>query len=311
MADLVDEAIGLRPLRLHVLDVVALFGVRVGRDAHAGAVTDHVGRHVEVGAVERVERHHEVVLARDHEVERVVVGRDEQVLPHVGDDLVGEDGHRRAEPLGQVEGVDREPERLLHRAGREHDGLEVAAVRAVARDVELPLPRRAGDAADRPHAHGVHDDERDLVGERPAVGVVHQRVAGPRGRRHRLEPTEARARAGVHAGQLVLALHVVAADLRQALGHVLGDVGGRRDRVAGEDAAAGGDGALGERVGAGLEQAAARRDSDAASRSRARRGLRRSGRCTTVAISGSSRDARLSATPGLSDTSMQKSGQIW
>src|SRR5207249_6853976 len=108
-----------------------------------------------------------------------------------------------------------------------------------------------------PHRDGVDEDQRDLVGDGPAVRVVHQRVAGPRRRRHRLEATEARTRAGVHAGQLVLALHVVPADLGQALGHVLGDVGRRRDRIAGEDAAARGDGALGQRVRTGLQQAAA------------------------------------------------------
>ena len=231
--------------------------MRVGRHAHAGPVADHVRRHVEVGAAHRIERHHEVVLARDHEVEAVVVVGDEQVFPHVRDDLIGEDRHRRAEALGQVEGVDRQPERFLHRRRREHDRLEVAAVARVARDVELALARRSRDAADRPHPHGIDDHQWDLVGDGPAVSVVHQRVAGPRRRRHRLEATEARTRAGVHAGQLVLALHVIPADLGQALGHVLGDVGRRRDRIAGEDAAARGDGALGHRVRTGLQQAAA------------------------------------------------------
>ena len=306
VADLVDEAVGLRPLGLHLLDVVALLGVGVGGHADAGAAPDHVGRHVEVGAPHRVEGHRQVVLARDDEVEPLVAVGDEQVLPHVGDDLVGEDGDGRPEALGQVEGVDGEPEGLLDRRGREHDGLEVAAVGAVAGHVELPLARRSRDSADGPHPHGVDDHERDLVGHRPAVGVVHERVAGSRGRRHRLEAAQARARAGVHAGQLVLALHVVAAHLREALGHVLGDVGGRGDGVAGEDAAAGGDGAFGQRVGPRLEQAPARGRAPGPVGPRCDQGFldgqvqrRHQWAPPTVASS------------GLSDTSMQKSGQIW
>ena len=228
--------------------------MRVGRHAHAGAVADDVGWHVEVGAADGIERHQEVVLAGHDEVQRVVVLGNEQILPHVGDHLIGQDRHRRPEPLRQVERVDRQPEGLLHRRRRQHDRLEVAAVARVARDVELALAGRAGDAADRPHAHRVDHHQRNLVGDRPPVGVVHQRIARPRRRCHRLQAAQAGAGAGVHAGQLVLALHVIAADLGQALGHVLGDVGGRRDRVAGEDAAAGGDRPLGQRVGAGLQQ---------------------------------------------------------
>ena len=96
VTDLVDEAVGLRPLRLHLLDVVALLGVRVGRHAHAGAVADHVRRNVELGGADRIEGHHEVVLARPYEIERLVVVGNEKILPHIGDHLIRQDRNGRS-----------------------------------------------------------------------------------------------------------------------------------------------------------------------------------------------------------------------
>ena len=52
---------------------------------------------------------------------------------------------------------------------------------------------------------------------------------------------------GRHRGDLVLHLDEVAAHLGQAAREHLGDLGRGRDRVAGEEARAGGDGALGDR----------------------------------------------------------------
>src|SRR5262252_6484337 len=126
---------------------------------------------------------------------------------------------------------------------------------AIARHVELALAWRPGDATDRPHPHGVHHHNGDLVRNGPAVGVVHERVAGPRGGSHSLEAAQAATGAGVHAGQFVLALHIIAIHLRQTLGHILSNVGGWRNWVAGEHAAPGRNSALGERKGASFEDA--------------------------------------------------------
>ena len=101
MPDLVDQPVRLRPLSFHLLDVVALFGVRVGRDTDASAQADDVGRDIDVRRVQRVERHLLVMATWHHDIgQRVIVVRQKEIFPHIGDDLVGEDRHHGAKALG-------------------------------------------------------------------------------------------------------------------------------------------------------------------------------------------------------------------
>src|SRR3990172_7971124 len=67
VADLVDQPVGLGPLGFHRLDVVALLGVGVGRDANPGPLADDIRRHVHRIRVERVKRHRQVVAPRHHD----------------------------------------------------------------------------------------------------------------------------------------------------------------------------------------------------------------------------------------------------
>src|SRR3990172_9450704 len=64
VADLVHQTVGLRPLRLHLLDVVALLGVGVGRNTDTSTLTDKIWWNVEIGSPERKERRHQIVLSR-------------------------------------------------------------------------------------------------------------------------------------------------------------------------------------------------------------------------------------------------------
>ena len=168
--------------------------------------------------------------------------------------LVGEEDHRDLVALGVVEGVDGRPEAVLHRDRRDHHPrrLAVAAVEGVLQVGLLGLGRQAGRGA---AALGVDDHTGDLRRAGVAEHLRHQRQARARGRRHRLDPGVGGAEHRGERGDLVLALDRDAADLRQLRRQPLEDVGGRRDRVAGEVPHPGGDGPEGDRLVARHEDA--------------------------------------------------------
>ena len=163
------------------------------------------------------------------------------------DDFVVEHDHRGAELLGEIEGADGLRIDFLHRS-RGHDDDRVIAVGSPSRlhEVALRGPRRH--AGRRAAAHHVDDDARRLGHRGVAEILLHQRKAGSAGGGHRLDAAERSADDGGERSDLVLHLDEDAVDARQLARQLFGDFRGRRDRIAGEKAASGGEGA--ERAGA-------------------------------------------------------------
>ena len=133
----------------------------------------------------------------------------------------------------------------------------VLAVGAPARLHDVALAGLGGQPGGGAAAHDVDNDAGDLRHGGVADVLLHEREAGPRGRRERLGAGQRGADDGGDGGDLVLHLDEVAAHRGQAAGEDLGDLGRGRDGVAGEEARAGGDGPLGDRLVA-LHQSARR-----------------------------------------------------
>ena len=104
------------------------------------------------------------------------------------------------------------------------------------------LGRQAGRGA---AAHDVDHHTGDLGHGGVTDVLLHEREARTGGGRECLGAGQGGTDDGRHRGDLVLHLDEVAAHLGQAARQHLGDLGRGRDRVAGKEATAGGDGALG------------------------------------------------------------------
>ena len=157
----------------------------------------------------------------------------------VGEQVVAVDEHGVAPLVGEMERELREFDGFGDVERREHD-VAVVAVAAAAGRLEVVLLA----------ARHVEDDERQL-GERDlAERLLHEReaLAGRAGG----GAGAGRERTPRHADGLELALGVDAhaAHLGQLLGEVLEELGERRHRVAGEEAAAGRDRGFRHRLGA-------------------------------------------------------------
>ena len=142
------------------------------------------------------------------------------------------------ELLGQVEGVDGDPE-AVHQAGRRQHGALDFAVRAVHRQVQIALLVARRHARRRTRALRVDDHAGDLGHTRQAEHLGHQAEARAGRGRHRLLAGVRRAEHHADRRDLVFGLDDGAANLGQLVGQELHDVGGGGDRVASVAAAAG------------------------------------------------------------------------
>ena len=171
--------------------------------------------------------------------------------------LFGQKEDRALILLGQVEGLGAEVERVLDRPRREHDPRDLAVSAEKIMWLRLLCSVFVGIPVDGPaRAHsttttGISSD----AGKTDRLG--HQRLARSRSRRHRAHAGEGRTDHHVDRGQLVFGLHRDAAELGQILRHPLQHVGRRRDRVAGHEAAARDERAVGDRVVAHHDQTVA------------------------------------------------------
>ena len=207
----------------------------LGLDAlHALAHADRVQVARAAAAAERPV-HRPVLRGQRAEVERGDVDR----LGRVREQEVAVDLHRVAPAIGEVERELGELDRLAHVDRREHD-VAVVAVAAAARGlvvVELS-------------ARHVEQHERQLGARDLGQRLLHQRdpLAGRPGGRARAGGE----RAPRHADRLELALGVDAhaAALGQERREVLEQLGERRHRIAGEEAAARGERGARDRLGA-------------------------------------------------------------
>ena len=105
--------------------------------------------------------------------------------------------------------------------------------------IGLRRPRRhAGRGA---AAHDVDDHAGNFGTRRVADVFLLEGKSRTAGRGHRLDAAHGGADHGRHRGDLVFHLHKNAADLRQPAGQTFRDLRRRGNRIAGEEAAAGGD----------------------------------------------------------------------
>ena len=126
---------------------------------------------------------------------------------------------------------------LAHRGGREDDD-RVVAMAAPARLHDVALRRARGHAGRRSAAHHVHDYAGDLRAGRVAQVLLFQRKAGAAGRGQRFDPAHGGADHRGDRGDFVFHLHEYAVYFGQQARQAFGNLGGGRDRVAGEKAAA-------------------------------------------------------------------------
>ena len=211
--------------------------LRVGR-ARERPPADPVAVHVGVAGepAEPVE-----VLLREHlaAIERALRVRERVGHPDVHAEVeVGQDEHRRLQPLGEVERLDRQGEALLHRA-REEQHVPRVAVGEERGGEDVALRGAGGEPGGGADPLHVEDHRRDLgvVGE-PGE-LAHERDARSGGRGHRARAGPARADRHADRGELVLGLDdrerrlAVGADpvLAQVADERLDERGGRRDGV--------------------------------------------------------------------------------
>ncbi len=155
----------------------------------------------------------------------------------VGDEEVAVDEHRVAPLVGEMERELGELHRLDHVHRRQHD-VAVVAVPATTRRLEVV-------ALTTRHVEDHHGQVRERsLGER----LLHQRESLARGSGGRARAGGQRSPAHPHGLELALGVHAHAADLGQAFREVLEQLRERCHRVAGEEAAAGGDRRLGHRL---------------------------------------------------------------
>src|SRR3990172_3879738 len=217
--------------------------VRVGVQAGYGHRGDTVLRHLVTQVVLRAGAVGPDALHYGKDVR--VDGGDR--LRAVGERLVGEEDHRALVFLRQSEREDADPEAVLH-GGRRQDDARQVSVTTVEGVEEVALLKLGGHAGAGSGALGVNDDDRDLRHGGQPQQLRHQGEAGPGGRGHRLRAGVSGADDGGDRRHLVLRLEADAAEAGQLAGHRLQDVGRGRDRVAGEVAASGVQGAGGDGV---------------------------------------------------------------
>ena len=156
------------------------------------------------------------------------------VLAQMPDDLVRQQNDRRAESLGVVYRHDRHVERLAHAPWGERDDRMIAVrtpacLHHVALRGRGRLSRRGADALDVRHHAG------DLRARGVADQLLFQREARAARRVHDLCPCKRCAENRAHRPDFILHLEECAADLRQQLCHLLGDLRRGRDGVAREE----------------------------------------------------------------------------
>ena len=154
----------------------------------------------------------------------------------MGNDLVGQDDDGHAVFLRQVEGKHGDIEAVANRRNGQHDD-GVIAVGPPAGLHHIPLGGHGGKPRAGPAPHHVHDDAGRFGHAGIAEVLLHQRKAGPAGGRHGLHAGQRCADDGPHAGNLILHLDEAAAQGRELEGHVLGDLGGGGDGIAGKESA--------------------------------------------------------------------------
>ena len=173
--------------------------------------------------------------------------RERDIFPQMSDDFVHQQNDGRAKTLHIVHGHHRQIECLAHTPRRERDD-RVVAVRAPTHLHHIALRRRGRLSCRGTDALHIYHDARDLRTRRIADQLLFQREAGAARRVHHLCTRERCAEDCPHRADLVLHLEECAADLRQQLCHLFGNLRGRRDRIAREECHTGSDRALGDRL---------------------------------------------------------------
>src|SRR5579884_3800016 len=197
----------------------------------------------------------ELVFAEDDRLEDELSAIDRQIIElearqcrlTLTQRLLGEDEDRTLILLGDVECVDRDVERLLHRPGCKDDAWDLT-VPAEDQVVQVALLRLRRQPGRRSGPGALDDDDRHFDRSGQADPFGHERNPRARGRGHRTNAGKRCTDDHVDRGELVLGLDDDAAVFRSVLGHPLEDIGRRGDRIARHEPAAGGEGAVSDRV---------------------------------------------------------------